>query len=33
MRITLPRGNKYRPGDHSRYGLSIAKIVLEPIHE
>ncbi len=33
LRLTLPRGNKYRPGDHSRYGLSIAKIVLEPIHE
>ena len=33
LRLTLPRGNKYRPGKHSRYGLSIAKIVLEPIHE
>lgn len=33
LRFTLPRGKSYRPVDDVPYGLSISKIILEPVRE
>lgn len=33
LRFVLPRGNNYRPVRNVPYGLSISKIILEPVHE